>query len=74
MMFIIDYNVELTSGTLFDKQIKVKNQNNELTAKCALENYLKKKYGDTFISLVITDCKEDIMAKFSELFGESFNF
>ena len=30
MVFIIDYNVQLTSGTLFNKQIKVKNKENEL--------------------------------------------
>jgi len=70
MIFIIDYNVQLTSGTLFNKQIRVKNKENELIAKCSLEDYLKRKYGDSFISLTITKCVEDIVSRF----GEMFNF
>lgn len=69
MVFIIDYNVQLTSGTLFNKQIKVKNKENELIAKCSLEDYLKRKYGNSFISLTITKCNEDIVNKFEKIFG-----
>lgn len=69
MVFIIDYNVQLTSGTLFNKQIKVKNKENELMAKCSLEDYLKRKYGNSFISLTITKCNEDIVNKFEKIFG-----
>lgn len=69
MIFIIDYDVQLTSGTLFNKQIKVKNKENELMAKCSLEDYLRRKYGNSFISLTITKCSEDIVNKFEEIFG-----
>ena len=69
MIFIIDYNVQLTSGTLFNKQIRVKNKENELIAKCSLEDYLRKKYGDSFVSLTITRCNEDMVSKFEEMFG-----
>lgn len=69
MVFIIDYNVQLTSGTLFNKQIKVKNKENELMAKCSLEDYLKRKYGNSFISLTITKCSEDTVNKFEKIFG-----
>ena len=71
MIFIIDYNIQLTSGTLFNKQIKVKNKENELIAKCSLEDYLRRKYGDSFVSLTITRCNEDIVSKFEEMFGSN---
>lgn len=69
MTYLISYNVVLTNNTLEDKQIKVKNKDNELMAKCALENYLKKKYKDTFRQLVISKCESDTISYFSELFG-----
>lgn len=56
MVFLIDYNVVLKSGTIYNKQIKVKNKDSELIAKCSLENYLRRKYGDNFIKLIITNC------------------
>ena len=56
MVFLIDYNVVLKSGTIYNKQIKVKNKNSEIIAKCSLENYLRRKYGDDFIKLIITNC------------------
>lgn len=56
MVFLIDYNVVLKSGTIYNKQIKVKNKDSELIAKCSLENYLRRKYGDDFIKLIITNC------------------
>ena len=71
MMFIIDYNVQLTSRTLFNKQIRVKNKENELIAKCSLEDYLRRKYGDSFVSLTITRCNEDVVGKFKEMFGSN---
>ena len=71
MIFIIDYNIQLTSGTLFNKQIRVKNKENELIAKCSLEDYLRRKYGDSFVSLTITRCNEDIVSKFEEMFGSN---
>lgn len=60
MDFIIDYYVSLEDLTLYDKQIKVKNKDNELMAKCSLEDYLRRKHGNKFRKLVITKCKEDI--------------
>ena len=71
MIFIIDYNIQLTSGILFNKQIRVKNKENELIAKCSLEDYLRRKYGDSFVSLTITRCNEDIVSKFEEMFGSN---
>lgn len=56
MVFLIDYNVILKSGTIYNKQIKVKNKDSEIIAKCSLENYLRRKYGDDFIKLIITNC------------------
>lgn len=56
MVFLIDYNVVLKSGTIYNKQIKVKNKDSELIAKYSLENYLRRKYGDDFIKLIITNC------------------
>ena len=56
MVFLIDYNVVLKSGTIYNKQIKVKNKDSEIIAKCSLENYLSRKYGDNFIKLIITNC------------------
>lgn len=51
------------------KEIKVKNQFNELGAKVSLENYLKRKYGDKFIRLEVKSCEQDIMERFGEMFG-----
>lgn len=45
MNYRINYNVVLYGKTLCDKEIIVKNKNNELIAKCSLEDYLKRKYG-----------------------------
>lgn len=56
MVFLIDYNVVLKSGIIYNKQIKVKNKDSEIIAKCSLENYLRRKYGDDFIKLIITNC------------------
>ena len=42
MLFTINYNIVLKSGTITNKQIRVKNKENELIAKCSLENYLRK--------------------------------
>ena len=56
MVFLIDYNVVLKSGTIYNKQIKVKNKDSEIIAKCSLEDYLRRKYGDDFIKLIITNC------------------
>ena len=71
MTYLISYNVILSNGTLEDKQIKVKNKDNELMAKCALEDYLKRKYKDDFRQLVISKCEDDIVSSFAEMFGMS---
>lgn len=72
MTFLIDYNVVTTSGTIYNKQIKVKNKDNELIAKCSLENYLRRKYGDNFVKLVIINCVKDDFDLFSTIFGDIF--
>lgn len=66
---MIDYYIVLSTGTLYNKQIKVKNKDNELIAKCSLEDYLKRKYGNAFKQLVITKCEEDIISIFNNFFG-----
>lgn len=40
MNYRINYNVVLFNEILYDKEIKVKNKDNELMAKCSLEDYL----------------------------------
>lgn len=68
MVFLIDYNVVLKSGTIYNKQIKVKNKDSEIIAKCSLENYLRRKYGDDFIKLIITNCIIDVPDIFYTIF------
>lgn len=68
MVFLIDYNVVLKSGTIYNKQIKVKNKDSEIIAKCSLENYLRRKYGDDFIKLIITNCIIDGLDIFYTIF------
>ena len=58
MLFTINYNIVLKSGTIINKQIRVKNKENELIAKCSLEDYLRRKYGNDFIELIITKCTQ----------------
>ena len=53
MLFTINYNIVLKSGT-----ITIKNKENELIAKCSLEDYLRRKYGNDFIDLIITKCTQ----------------
>ena len=69
MEYTIDYNVSLKSGTLYNKRIKVKNKENELYAKCALEDYLRRKYGSEYINLTVTNCNSDFMSNLFNLFG-----
>ena len=38
--------------------IVIKNKENELIAKCSLEDYLRRKYGNDFIELIITKCTQ----------------
>ena len=59
MNYRINYNVVLYGETLYDKEIIVKNKSNELIAKCSLEDYLKRKHGDSFRQLIITRCAPD---------------
>lgn len=68
MTFIIDYYVVLNTETLYNKQIKVKNKDSELVAKCSLEDFLKRKHGSKFKQLIITKClKENDI--FNNIFG-----
>lgn len=77
--FLISYSVFITEDNgnvneISNKEMRVKNQLNELGAKIALEDYLKRKYGDTFHHLVITKCKTDFMNQFGDMFGKSNPF
>ena len=56
-----------------DKEIRVKNKPNELGAKVALEDYLKRKYGSNFIRLEVNSCEQDPMEQFYEMFGMGGN-
>lgn len=73
MTFNIEYAMVISTHRgveyIDNKEIKVKNQLNELGAKVGLEDFLKRKYGDNFIRLEIKKCKQDIVDRFSELFG-----
>ena len=73
MNYRIKYQVYLTTGNLLDKEIIVKNKDNELFAKVSLEDYLKRKYGDNFIRLIVNNCKEDYLSSaFMDWFGGMF--
>lgn len=67
MNYRINYNVVLYSETLYDK---------EIIAKCSLEDYLKRKHGDSFRQLIITRCVPDYFGGaniFNDLFyGRQF--
>ena len=78
--FLISYSVyvEDEKGNVTEisgKEIKVKNQLNELGAKIGLEDYLKKKYPN-FHHLYISNCHEDFSnynGLFSKWFGGDTN-
>lgn len=59
---------------LYDKEIKVKNKDNELMAKCSLEDYLRRKHGDAFRQLIITKCVPEYFNDrlFNGIFGGMF--
>lgn len=68
MNYRIKYQVYLTTGSLLDKEIVVKNKNNEFFAKVSLEDYLKRRHGKDFIKLIITECIEDYSSAFTDWF------
>lgn len=68
MTYIITYNLILDFSCENGKIIKVHNKSNELFAKCALEDYLRRKY-NTFKRLEITECKLDTDSSLFDLFG-----
>jgi len=68
MNYRIKYNLVLKDQTLYDKEILVNNQINELFAKVNLENYLRRKYGDSFSCLYIVSISEnDFMNIFNSI-------
>ena len=75
-VIFLDIDGVLYSETLYDKEIIVKNKSNELIAKCSLEDYLKRKHGDSFRQLIITRCVPDYFGGaniFNDLFyGRQF--
>lgn len=73
----IKYSVTLNSPSgikeLIGKEIIVRNRENELWAKLGLEGYLRKKYGEDFMSCSIFSCElefdnpiEEFLAGFSK--------
>lgn len=75
MNYRINYNVVLFNEILYDKEIKVKNKDNELMAKCSLEDYLRRKHGDAFRQLIITKVYQSILMIdcLTEYLEECFN-
>lgn len=70
MNYRINYNVILFDKIIYDKEIRVKNKDSELIAKCSLEDYLRRKYGDTFRQLITIKCTPEYFN--DELFGGIF--
>lgn len=73
----IKYSVTLNSPSgrkeLTGKEVIVRNRENELWAKLALEGYLRKKHGEAFVSCSMLSCEpefnnpiEDFLAGFSK--------
>lgn len=72
MTYLINYNVTFTNGnTEYAHTIKVKNQDNELFAKINLENYLRKKFGNSFYRLEVVGIApdNDILSMFNNIFN-----
>lgn len=59
MNYRIKYSVIVNGNTIPNKEIIVKNKCNELIAKVSLEEYLRRKYGNSFNRLVINSCYEN---------------
>ena len=58
-VYIIKYTLyDAAGGIIKDGKIKVKNKPNEFTAKCSLEDYMKKKYPNC-TRIVIHSCYSD---------------
>lgn len=68
MNYRINYNIIVDGNTIMDKEIVVKNKSSELVAKVSLEDYLKRKYGNSFNRLIITKCIEN--NPFYDMFGK----
>ena len=71
--YVLKYEIILEGADpIKGKEINIKNCFNEFNAKVRLEGYLKKKYVN-FKSLVVTECKEDIMGIFGDMFSKDGN-
>lgn len=57
--YIIECNIILTTGILFNKEFRAKNKLNELDVTTSFEEYLKRKHADKFLKLEVISCKED---------------
>lgn len=67
--FIIKYKIVLISGQeIKDKEMKVKNCYNGVTAQVKLEKYLQKKHTE-FKQLIVHSCCEDYLSAFNNIFG-----
>lgn len=69
--YLITYDVTIKTklGTMqiSNKEIKVHNRDSELLAKVGLEDYLKRKHGSQFVSLVIKSCNPIVKNPIEEL-------
>ena len=69
--YVLKYEIILEGAdSIKGKEINIKNCFNAFNAKVRLEGYLKKKYSN-FKSLVVTECKEDIMGIFGDMFSKN---
>lgn len=69
----IKYSVTLNSPSgrkeLTGKEIIVRNRENELWAKLALEGYLRKKYGEAFVSCIVSSCEPEFNNPIEDFFA-----
>lgn len=69
----IKYSVTLNSLSgkkeLTGKEIIVRNRENDLWAKLSLEDYLRKKHGEAFVSYSVLSCEPEFDNPFENLFS-----
>lgn len=74
--YIIEYICYSKSGIVLQEgKMRVKNRPNDFTAKCDLEDFLRRKY-ENFGRMVVCSCKIDggIDDMFNSLFGDNNPF
>lgn len=62
-------NTEQGQRAYPNKEMIVRRKENDLWAKLALEDYLKKKYGERFVSMTVVSCEPEFDILFESLFS-----